>query len=371
MGPFPHLDPIPIPAPVWLMKVLSLLTLALHFSAVMILVGTLVLVLWLNAAGRSKKDEDQVSAAYTLAKRMPVLMTWVINLGVPPLLFAQVLYSPAIYSSTVLIGLLWIAVIPLLMLAYWMLYRTVAAFESGKSPMIPAAVALLVVLGIGQIYAMNMSLMLRPEVWAEMYAASPIGAKGPKGDPTLTPRWLFVMAGGPAFGGVWALLLSNMAYLKEGAKKALRKAGGAAALVGAALQIVLGAMVLQNQPASVREAVSASGLNTVAGYLFLGTAVATGLLGGFQALRGVSGLALGVGGLLTAFLANAGAVIVRDGIRDATLKAKGFDVWNRTESSNWSVVIIFLLLFVIMLGVVYWLLSVMRKATPPNEQVSL
>ena len=371
MGPFPQLDPIPIPAPVWLMKVLSLLTLALHFSAVMILVGTLVLVLWLNVAGRSRKDENQVSAAYTLAKRMPVIMTWVINLGVPPLLFAQVLYSPAIYSSSVLIGVLWISVIPLLMLAYWMLYKTVGAFEGGKSPTLPALIALLVVLGIGQIYAMNMSLMLRPEAWAEMYAASPLGVRGPKGDPTMTPRWLFVMAGGPVFGGLWALLLSNMAYLSDGARQALRRAGGWAAFIGAVLQVGLGSAVLQAQPAAVREAVAANGLYSVSGYLFLATVALAGLLGVFQALRGVSGLALGIAGLLSGFLSTAGSVIVRDGIRDVTLKAKGFDVWNRTEASNWSVVIVFLLLFVVMLGVVYWLLGVMRQATPPNEQVSL
>ena len=371
MAAFPHIDPIPIPAPVWLMKLLSLVTLALHFSAVMILVGTLVLVLWLNIRGRARKDLDLVTAAYTLAKRLPVLMTWVINLGVPPLLFAQVLYGPAIYSSSVLIGALWIAVLPMLMLAYWLLYRTVGAFEKQKSPTVAAAIALLIVLGIGQIYAMNMTLMLRPEAWAQMYASSPLGTHAPKGDPTTTPRWMFVMAGGPVFGGLWALLLSNMAYLTDGVKNALKRAGGWSAFFGVALQVFFASRVVVAQPESIRSGLAANALYTAASYLFLATAVAAGLLGLYQAIKGKSGVVLGVIGIVTGLLSNIGSVVVRDGIRDLTLKEKGFDVWNRVEASNWSVVGLFLALFVLMIFVIYWLLSVMRKATPPTEQVTL
>ena len=63
-------------------------------------------------------------------------MTYVINLGVPPLLFAQVLYGRAIYTSSVMIGLRWIAVIPALILAYWLLYRFSAALDAGKSSLV-------------------------------------------------------------------------------------------------------------------------------------------------------------------------------------------------------------------------------------------
>jgi len=66
----------------------------------------------------------------------------------------------------------------------------------------------------------------------------------------------------------------------------------------------------------------------------------------------------------------AASVIYRDGIRDLTLLQKGFDVWNRAEYSNWSVIGLFLLLFVIMLGILGWLLTVMRQATVPIEQVT-
>jgi predicted permease len=58
-------------------------------------------------------------------------MTFVINLAVPPLLFAQVLYGRALYTSSVLIGLYWISIIGLLMLAYWLLYRSPRGLRQG------------------------------------------------------------------------------------------------------------------------------------------------------------------------------------------------------------------------------------------------
>jgi hypothetical protein len=54
----------------------------------------------------------------------------------------------------------------------------------------------------------------------------------------------------------------------------------------------------------------------------------------------------------------------RDGLRDITLLTKGFDVWDRVVVTNWSVVVIFLVLFVVGLGIIGWLLTVVLKAKP-------
>ncbi|MCA8939164.1 MAG: hypothetical protein KDB07_05135 [Planctomycetes bacterium] len=56
--------------------------------------------------------------------------------------------------------------------------------------------------------------------------------------------------------------------------------------------------------------------------------------------------------------------LYRDAIRDVTLKLAGFDVWDRVENPNWSVLIAFLLLLVIGLGVIGWLVLVVAKAKP-------
>src|SRR5579864_8199140 len=130
MNPYPAVDPIPLPAPIWLLKLLHIVTLSLHFVAVEMLLGGLLLAVLLSLFRNSANAHVTARA---LARRLTVVMTYVINLGVPPLLFAQVLYGRALYTSTVLIGVYWIAIIPTLMLVYWLLYRFSARLEAGKS----------------------------------------------------------------------------------------------------------------------------------------------------------------------------------------------------------------------------------------------
>jgi hypothetical protein len=115
MNGFPNVDPIPLPAPIWFFKLLHIVTLLLHFVAMQVLVGGLLIAVLLNLFGSSI---SAAMAASAIARRLTIVMTYVINLGVPPLLFAQVLYGRALYTSSVMIGARWIAVIPALILAY-------------------------------------------------------------------------------------------------------------------------------------------------------------------------------------------------------------------------------------------------------------
>ena len=98
MQSFPAVDPIPLPAPIWLLKLLHIVTLALHFVAVEMLLGGLLIAVGLSL---SRNPAARVTAR-ALARRLTVVMTYVINLGVPPLLFAQVLYGRALYTSMML-----------------------------------------------------------------------------------------------------------------------------------------------------------------------------------------------------------------------------------------------------------------------------
>jgi hypothetical protein len=59
--------------------------------------------------------------------------------------------------------------------------------------------------------------------------------------------------------------------------------------------------------------------------------------------------------------------VYRDAVRDLTLLSKGFDVWDRVVVTNWSVVGLFLVLFVGGLGVIGWLVSVVARAQKPME----
>jgi hypothetical protein len=72
--------------------------------------------------------------------------------------------------------------------------------------------------------------------------------------------------------------------------------------------------------------------------------------------------------VLLSFLSIALMTLYRDGIRDFTLLSKGYDVWQRTVVTNWSVVGLFLVLFVAGLGMVGWLISVVARAERVMER---
>jgi hypothetical protein len=366
---FPGVDPIPLPAPVWLMKALSLLTLTLHFVAVQMFLGGLLMACALNFWGSRQNGMAKsagLSASLAVARRLPVVMTYVINFGIPPLLFAQVLYGRALYTSSVLMGALWIAIIPILTIAYFLLYKMSDRILTGRPGWGYGLGALVLVASIGQILSFNMTLMLRPEVWQDMYAHSASGLQTPPHDPTTTPRLLFMLLGGLTLGGVGLVLTSLVKTVSEEARAILRRVGGLMSVLGAPLQVGCAFWIVQTQPVTVVQGLSASPLyqgGAIACLVGLVLVLLTSVLG----LTSKGGLIPVIGAALGGVVAVAGEVIYRDGIRDVTLLSKGFDVWKRTEVSNWGVIVLFLLLLVAGLGVIGWLISVMLRATPRSE----
>jgi len=371
---YPAVDPIPLPAPVWLFKVLHVLTLALHFITVEMLLGGLLVASLLNLFGSGKPAGDakamlRLNASAALARRLPIVMTFVINLGVPPLLFAQVLYGRALYTSSVLIGFYWIAVIFLLMACYYILYRFAAGTEAGRAVWWQGLLAWLLAAVIAKIYSTNMTLMLRPEVWGEMYARTARGTHLPPGDPTLLPRWLFMLSGGLWVAGVWMIWVAGRRVFEMPVRSYLGAVGGRLALVMLVVQGAAAWWVQRAQPESVRQALAAHALYHYAGLVWMGAAALTLGFAAWAALARPTSRGAGwVGGVLL-LVTILGMTLYRDGIRDLTLLGKGFDVWQRTVVTNWSVVILFLVLFVGGLGAAGWLISVMMRARPIQEKV--
>jgi len=371
MSAFPAVDPIPLPAPVWLFKLLHIATLALHFCAVELLLGGLLVATCLCFFGglRGGAPLLRLNAALSLSRRLPLVMTYVINLGVPPLLFAQVLYGRALYTSSVLIGVYWISVIFLLMACYWLLYRFNAAIERGQSAWWLGLSAFLLAGTIARILSTTMTLMIRPEVWQAMYSASAMGNHLPPHDPTLTPRWLFMLSGGLVFAGLWMVWLAGRKQIETPVRGYLAGLGGKLALVAVIAQVAVAHFVFHNQPDKVREGLVANPLYLGAGlawFAAVGLILLTGAWAGFKkpttAAAGWLGATLGLAAML-------GWVVFRDGLRDLTLLGNGYDVWQRTIVTNWSVVGLFLVLFVAGLAMIGWLVSVMLRAKPVSEKV--
>jgi hypothetical protein len=364
---YPAVDPIPLPAPIWLFKLLHIVTLALHFVAVEMLLGGLLLAVLLSLFRGSPQS---LVTARALARRLTVVMTFVINLAVPPLLFAQVLYGRALYTSSVLIGLYWISIIGLLMLAYWLLYQFSARLEAGRSAWWLGLIAWLLAGTIARLLSTNMTLMLRPEAWHQMYSASAAGRFLPTGDPTLTPRWLLMLAGGLFIGGLWLLYLAGRSTFTADEKRFIAGLGGKVAAGFGIVYLVAGLWAAHVQPQVVQAGLASHPLYKFAGFAGYGwlalVAVAV-LLGAFAGFGKVASGWLAWAAVLVAALTEIMFTVYRDGVRDLTLLAKGYNVWDRVVVTNWSVVLLFLVLFVAGLGVIGWLVSVVARARKTME----
>jgi hypothetical protein len=368
MMPIPSVDPIPLPAPIWLFKLLHLVTFALHLVAVDLLIAGLAVGVTLHVISRWSHSATLTQVSGLLAHRLPTVMAYVINLGIPPLLFAQVLYGRALYTSSVLMGAYWISVIFLLMASYYGLYVVAKRADQRKGWTSTGLASLLLVLTIAFIYSNNMTLMLRPQVWSAMYHANPSGVQLNHSDPTLIARWLFFVSGAFPVTGAALLLLALKSDLDDDTRAFLRRFGGV--LIAALLiaQTVFGEQALALQPSGVMSQVGADALYRPFTYGWAATAALLGALGLVALVtRRMAGV-LAIGAALLAFLNVVCEVLVRDGIRDYTLRDHGFEVWNRSVVTNWSVVGIFLFLFVAALGFLGYLVTVMKAAKPMEEK---
>lgn len=370
MNLYPAVDPIPLPAPVWLLKLLHVVTLSLHFVAVEMLLGGLLLAVLLSLFRGSPLS---LTAARALARRLTVVMTFVINLAVPPLLFAQVLYGRALYTSSVLIGAYWIAIVAILILTYWLLYRFTARLDAGKSAWWVGLSAWLLAGVVARLLSTNMTLMLRPEVWRSMYSASAMGAYLPTGDPTLEPRWLMMMAGGLFIGGLWLVYLAGRSTFTAEEKSFLAGLGGKIAAGFGLVYLAAGLWAAGVQPAVVKAGLAGhSGYPLYkfagfAGYGWLALVVLAVLAGAIAGFGKIAAAWMSWTGVLLAVLVEIMLTVYRDGVRDLTLLSKNYDVWDRVVVTNWSVVGLFLVLFVAGLGVIGWLVSVVARAQKVME----
>lgn len=138
--------------------------------------------------------------------------------------------------------------------------------------------------------------------------------------------------------------------------------------LGIPIQAGFGLRAIAAQPDGVMAGVWRNSLYGASLYGWLATAVLIALVGLLAAIAAKPNALTGVAGALVVFLNIAATVMVRDGIRDVTLRGAGFDVWDRQVVTNWSVVGLFLVLFVGALATLGYLTRVMAKARRIEEK---
>jgi hypothetical protein len=127
-------------------------------------------------------------------------------------------------------------------------------------------------------------------------------------------------------------------------------------LIFGVAQFVLGFWVLASQPEAVRQGVTASLGMRVTIALWLITMLGVVAVGAMAALRGGKRAPILAWVCpLVAVLNIAVMVVFRDAIRDVSLAQFGYNVWEREVVTNWSTIIVFLVLFVAALASAVWL----------------
>ena len=184
-------------------QVLLTVTFTAHILLMNAMFGGAVVTL----LGAWRPSGPGVPAARDMAGRVPTLVALAVNAGVAPLLFLQVLYGHLFYTSSILMARWWLAIIPILITAYYAAYIVHYRYETPLRRL-ASLVAVGLLLYVSFMFANNNTLALTPERWAAGFA-DPSGAWLNLGEPTLFPRWLHMMVGAVAVGGLFAALIQD------------------------------------------------------------------------------------------------------------------------------------------------------------------
>lgn len=205
------MDPLIIPQPDtipvswgWL-QFLLLLTFPLHLLAMNAMVGGLAIGIVQHIQGGTLQKQ----LAHRIAIALPLVIAFVVNFGVAPFLFVQVLYGQFLYTSSVLMGAFWILIIPILMIAYYGAYLYDFRFTrlGSTGPWVAVFILILLVV-IGFLFSNNMLLMASPGQFSD-YFTHKSGTLLSFEQPSFLPRFLHMLFGALAMGGLFVGLLGR------------------------------------------------------------------------------------------------------------------------------------------------------------------
>lgn len=126
-------------------------------------------------AGSEVPPRAQQPVAKLLRKWMPFVLSAAITAGVAPLLFVQIIYREEFYTANLLLGWRWMVVIPVLIVAFYLLYvlksRVIADWSFVSRAAIGCTIAVCF-LFVAFCWSTNHLLQLDREAWPEIYESS-------------------------------------------------------------------------------------------------------------------------------------------------------------------------------------------------------
>ena len=145
-------------------------------------------------------------------------MAATITLGVGALLFAQVLYGQALYTSSIIMAWPWFLVLVLIVVGYYGFYGV--AFRADRSPAFPVGVlvaSILLFALVAFVFTNNLTLASTPDKWAALYYADPSGWTLNWDEATLLPRFAHFATASIAVGGILVIVMGLFRWKHDAA----------------------------------------------------------------------------------------------------------------------------------------------------------
>lgn len=345
----PTPDTIPVH---WLwFQVLLTFTFILHLLFMNMILGGSLLTLW-DLFKRKKTDQE--------SHELPTILALTINLGVPPLLFVQVIFGHFFYSSSVMMAVFWILVIPILILAYYAAY--IFSRQIDKKPVL-AKVSLITatvfLLYIAFMFVNNSTMAIQPDKWSN-YFQHPGGTMLNWSDASLWPRYLHFIVAAVAIAALMKAAWNHFFNKSLSAEEKEKRVKGQLRIFGFAtmFQFIIGTWFWLAMPNAVTKAFM--GGNLVATLLMIIVWISA-LLIIFFAIRGK---------FLKAFIQGIFQVVLMAVVREISRSEYLSGLFKPSELINVhqvSPLIVFLLIFIIGLLLLYFMYQL--TLTPKSKEL--
>ncbi|MDH5717386.1 MAG: hypothetical protein OEZ22_07080 [Spirochaetia bacterium] len=273
----PAPDQLAIPGPFWLFQVLLVFTFLLHVLTMNALLGGSIIAV--VSYFRGKVDKNHQKLAKTIYSYLPTVIATAVSFGVAPLLFVQLIYGQFFYTSSIILGGIWLSVVLFIIFAYYSSYFmkfnhekkiNIAKYVSFSAPILFLIVA--------SIFANNLSILEKPLKWYDLYFKSIESGENPMfHDTIIYLRLTHVLLGAIALTGIWIFLIGYFNRNKDENWSVWAKSYGLKIfLFSTLLNIVAGTLYLMAQPREIM--LLFMGKNITLSILFILSLIITGFL---------------------------------------------------------------------------------------------
>lgn len=365
----PSPEPIPLPAPVWLLQALLFVTFILHLIPMNMTVGGLVILAQGEISQRLSESVVRWIRGY-----LPVTTAFTITTGVAPLLFIQVLYGQLFFPAAVLIAWAWFAVIIALLLGYYGIYAySLASDKLGRWRSWVVIGSTLLFLYIAFAFNNVITLMSTPfrwwEFWQERNPSTHFNLN--LWEPTLFPRFAHFVLGAIAFSGLTTALYGSTVYKRdENAGRQLVRTGASWFVGATVINYFFGALFLFTHEQQIWQAFIGGDLWAT---VTLWGGVALSLVSIITALlsrKSTQPLPLTIASMATISLTIIAMVGVKFLVRSMLIArhAPNFDLSQTPVQPQWGIIVLFVVLLLAGLGLVAWMVFQLQRAVVKKGQ---